>query len=173
MKIINLILILLILFCNSCSKTEYEKKRNLENKIIGKTWLQLKKEKKLVPVGEGKSITLGSEFICLYFQYFKPLTIDEARELVVYAAETFYHNLNSDKKLNELTHKPYPMNWIQIEIFIYNPDYSKITSPGLSLVKFRREKLLFVTDDKDKFETIHEETYEEALKKLKDNNHYL
>jgi hypothetical protein len=148
-----------------------EKKESLENKVIGKTWLQLKKEKKLLPVGEGGSVTPGNEFLGLCFQHFKPLTIDEDRELVVYAAETFYHNLNSDEKLNELTHKPYPMNWIQIEIFIYNPDYSKITPPGLSIVEFKRKKLLFITDDKDKFETIYEETYEEALKKLKDNNH--
>ena len=53
-------------------------------------------------------------------------------------------------------------NW-----YIYNPDYSHIYPPNVSIVEFKRNKILFVTDDKKKFETIHEETYEEALEKLK------
>jgi hypothetical protein len=170
MKVIKLMFILTIFLFISCSKTEYEKKRDMENKIIGKTWLQLEKEKKLIPIGEGKSITPGKEFLCLCFQHFKPLTIDEARELVVYAAETFYHNLNSDKKLNELIEKPYPMNWIQIEIFIRNSDNSYITPPGLSIVEFKNNKILFVTDDKEKFETIHEEIYERTIDELKNKS---
>ena len=117
MKYINLFLIMMFLAFSSCSKTEYEKKRDLENKIIKQTGQQLYKEKKLELGGEGKSITPGEEFLGLYFDYFKPLTIDEARELVVYAAETFLHNLNSNEKLNELIAKPYPMSWIEIRIY--------------------------------------------------------
>ncbi len=119
MKIINLITTIVVLFfCNSCTKTKYQKRENLENKVIGKTWLQLEKEKNLVPVGEGDSITEGNEYRGLYFQYFHPLTIDEARELVIYAAETFLYNLNSNEKLNELIGHPYPMSWIEICIYI-------------------------------------------------------
>ncbi|NGX48444.1 MAG: hypothetical protein K940chlam5_00029 [Candidatus Anoxychlamydiales bacterium] len=169
MRVINLSIILVLFFCSSCSKTEYEKKRDLENKIIGQTWRQLEKEKNLVPAGEGKSITLGNEFIGLYFQYFNPLTIDEARELVIYAAETLLHNLNSNEKLNELIAHPYPMNWIEIKIFTYNPDCSDIEPPGISIVKFRRNNLEYVTDENKKFKIIHKETYEEALEKLKNN----
>ncbi|NGX32171.1 MAG: hypothetical protein K1060chlam4_00212 [Candidatus Anoxychlamydiales bacterium] len=167
MKFVNLMVIGALFFCSSCSKTEYEKKRDLENKIIGQTWRQLEKEKNLIPAGEGKSITPGNEFIGLYFQYFNPLTIDEARELVMYAAETLLHNLNSNEKLNELITHPYPMNWIEIKIFTYNPDYSDIAPPGISIVRFRRNNLEYITIDKKNLETIHKETYEEALEKLK------
>ncbi len=173
MRIINLIVILVLFFCNGCTKTEYKKKRDLENKIIGKTWIQLKKEKNLVPVGEGKSITPGNEFIGLYFQYFHPVTIDEARELVIYAAETFLHNLNLNEKLNELIGHPYPMSWIEIEIFVYNPDYSDVEPPGIDVINFKKNKITYFYKrkkfeiGKKNFEIIHEETYEEALKKLK------
>ncbi len=166
MRCINLFFILIFCVFSSCSKTDYEKKRDLENKIIKKTWNQLYQEKKLQPVGEGKSITPGKEFLRLIFQYFKPLTIDEARELVVYAAETFLHNLNSNKKLNELIDKPYPMNWILVDIFIFNSDHSHIPPTGISIVKFKRDKIEYITDDLKNYEVIYEETYQEALEKL-------
>ena len=78
----------------------------------------MEKEKKLIPAGEKGSITPGKEFLGLVFQYFQPLTIEEARELVVYAAETFHHNLNTDEELNEIIKKPYPMEWVEIDIYI-------------------------------------------------------
>ncbi|NGX32170.1 MAG: hypothetical protein K1060chlam4_00211 [Candidatus Anoxychlamydiales bacterium] len=173
MSFINLMVIGALFFCSSCSKTEYEKKRDLENKIIGQTWRQLEKEKNLVPAGEGGSIVEGDEFIGLYFQYFNPVTIDEARELVIYAAETLLHNLNSNEKLNELIDQPYPLNWIKIEIFIYNPDYSKIKPPGVAVVSFEKNKIIYFYRrekfeiGKRSFQIIQEETYEEALEKLK------
>ena len=170
MKIFNKIAILVLFLCSSCSKTDYEKKRDLENRIIGKTWDQLKKEKELVPIGESKSITPGNEFIGLTFQYFHPLTIDEARELVIYSAETFLHNLNSNETLNKLLEKPYPMNWIEIRIFLYNPDYSDIPPPNISIVKLKKNKIIYLTDDKTDFEIIQEEPYEEALKKITTDN---
>jgi len=169
MRLVNFIIILILFHCSSCTKTEYEKKRNLENKIIGNTWKQLEKEKNLVPLGEGKSITEGKEFIELIFQYFKPLTIDEARELVVYSAETFLDNLNSNEKLNELLDKPYPMKWIQIRIHIYNPDYSEIEPPGICVAHYAKNNIrYFIYNEKD-YEIIYEETYKEALEKVKNN----
>ncbi|NGX48443.1 MAG: hypothetical protein K940chlam5_00028 [Candidatus Anoxychlamydiales bacterium] len=168
MRFVNLSIIVVLFFCSGCSKTEYEKKRNLENKIIGQTWRQLEKEKNLVPLGEGKSITPGSEYIGLYFQYFNPVTMEEARELVIYAAETLLHNLNSNEKLNESIDKPYPVSWIEIRIHVYNPDYSNIQPPGISIIHLKRNTLTYLTEEK-RFEIIHKETYEEALEKLKNN----
>ena len=162
----NLIFIFILFLFSSCSKTEEEKKERLENKIIGKTWRQLEKEKNLVPLGEGGSVIPGNEYLELIFQYFEPLTIDEARELVVYSAETFLHNLNSDEKLNELLDKPYPMKWIQILIHIYNPDYSGIEPPGISVAHYEKGNIMYFTE-RQKFEIIYKETYEEALENLK------
>ncbi len=173
MRVINLSIILVLFFCSSCSTTEYKKRERLENKIIGQTWRQLEKEKNLVPAGEGGSIVEGDEYIGLYFQYFNPVTMEEARELVIYAAETFLHNLNSNEKLNELIDHPYPLNWIKIEIFIYNPDYSDVEPPEIDVVDFERNKIIYFYKRKKfeigkrSFQIIQEETYEEALEKLK------
>ncbi len=175
MRLVNLIIILILFFCSSCSKTDEEKKERLENKIIGKTWRQLEKEKNLVPLGEGGSVTPGNEYLELIFQYFEPLTIDEAREFVVYSAETFLHNLNSDEKLNKLLDKPYPMKWIRIQIFIYNPDYSKIQPPGIAVIEFKENKIIYfyrrekIEMKQKSFVIINQETYAEALEKLKKN----
>ncbi len=164
---VRLVIILILFVCSSCAKTEYEKKRDLENKIIGMTWKQLEKEKNLIPLGEGGSVTPGNEYLELIFQYFEPLSIDEARELVVYSAETFLHNLNSDEKLGELLDKPYPMKWIRIQIFIYNPDYSDIKPPNISVANYEKDYIVYLADDGKDFETIYKETYAEALEKLK------
>ena len=169
MRLMNLIFIFILFLFSSCSKTEEEKKERLENKIIGKTWRQLEKEKKLIPLGEGGSVIPGNEYLELIFQHFEPLTIDEARELVVYSAETFLHNLNSDEKLNELLDKPYPMKWIRIQIFIYNPDYSDIKPPNISVANYEKDYIVYLADDGKDFETIYKETYAEALEKLKNN----
>ncbi len=174
-RCINLFLIMILVGLSSCSQTEYEKKRDLENKIIKQTGQQLYKEKRLELGGKGKSIVPGKEFIGLYFDYFKPLTIDEARELVIYVAETFLHNLNSNEKLNVLINKPYPMNWIEIRIYIYNPDYSDIKPPGISIVGLEKNNITYLyqrekfTIKGRNFVPIYEETYEEALEKLKYN----
>lgn len=174
MKFINFVIMLVLFLANSCTKTEYETKRDLENKMIGKTWKQLEQEKNLIPLGEGGGSIEGEECFELIFQYFQPLTIDQARELVIYAADTFLHNLNSDEKLNELIDKPYPMNWIEITIFIYSDHaYSKIPPPGLTLVELQKNKITYYykrkkpQEDQRHFETIHEETYEKAIEKLK------
>ena len=63
MKFVNLIVIGVLFFCSSCSKTEYEKKRDLENKIIGQTWRQLEREKNLVRSEEHTSELQSHSFI--------------------------------------------------------------------------------------------------------------
>ena len=168
MKFLNLIIIIILIFLSSCSQTEYQKRERLENKMIGKTWRQLEKEKNLIPVGEGGSITPGKEFLELIFHYFQPLTIDEARKLVVYAAETFLDNLNSVEQLIELLGKPYPKDWIEIRIHISNPDYSKIQPHDICVVELRRHKINYYIKD-NTFEVIKEESLDEALDKLKNN----
>ena len=169
MRLVKLIIILILFLFSSCTKIDEEKKERLENKIIGKTWRQLEKEKNLVPLGEGGSVTPGNEFLELIFQYFEPLTIDEARKLVVYSAETFLYNLNSDEKLNELLDKPYPMKWIQILIHIYNPDYSRVEPPSICVVHYEKGYIKYIIYNGKDYVIINQETYAEALEKLKNN----
>ena len=167
MKGVKVGLILFLAFISvSCKKTEYTKKRDLENKIIKQTFKQLYIEKGLEPVGEGKSILEGKEFIALYFQYFTPLTIEEARELVIFAAKIFYNNLNSNEKLMELRKKPYPMKMIQIHLYIYYKDGSKIYPPDICIVELTKNTITYF-ERKKRFEKVYEETYAEALEKIR------
>ena len=172
MRYRNFILVLIIgIYFSSCKKTEYEKKEHLENKIIIQTFKQLDIEKKLELVGEGGSVLEGKEFLALYFQYFTPLTIVEARELVIFAAEIFYNNLNNNEKLMELRKKPYPMDMIRISIFIYNIDSSKLYPPDICIVKLKKSKIVYLCRE-EHFETVYEETYAEALEEIRKKKKY-
>ena len=172
MKGVKVGLILFLAFISvSCKKTEYTKKRDLENKIIKQTFKQLYIEKGLESVGEGKSILEGKGFLALYFQYFTPLTIEEARELVISAAKIFYSNLNNNEKLMELRKKPYPMDMIRISIFIYNIDSSKLYPPDICIVKLKKSKIVYLCRE-EHFETVYEETYAEALEEIRKKKKY-
>ena len=155
-----------MLLFSGCKKSEYEIESYLENKTIKQTFKQLKIEKGLIPTGVAQSVLEDNEYIELDFNYFKPLTIEEARELVIYSAKTFFNNLNSNEELIELRKKDYPMKMIRITIFVYNPDYSDIEAPGISLIKLKKT-LIRYSSHKERFEKIYEETYQEALQKVK------
>jgi hypothetical protein len=167
MKIYKRLLTLIVLIFFSCQTTDYKGPPNiekLENQVISKTARQLKKEKNLSPIGFGGSDV--EEFLEISFNYFEPLTIEKARELVIFAAQKFLKNLNDSESLNKLIKKPYTMKNIAFEIFIYYPDYSKPPPPNLCLLIFEKNHISYFYDN-GHFVKFHEESYDEALDKLK------
>ncbi len=164
--IIYIILFIIIFSCQSMIYKGMDQKEKLENQIIFKTAQQLKKEKNLIPAGFGGSDIEGKEFLEISFNYFEPLSIEKSRELVVYSAQVFLDNLNKNESLKNLVKKSYTMGNVAIEIFCYMPDYSNPQPPKIGLVDFRRN-IISYQYNKEHFETIYEETYEEAVEKLK------
>ena len=168
MSIKYFLLLLIMLTFIGCQPRDHQgpsEQEKIENAIIAQTAKQLKIEKKLSPAGFGGSDIEGQEFLEISFQYFQPLNIEQAREFVIYSAQVFLNNLSNDKRLQSLIKKPYTMGNIQIVVYIYNPDYSKLEPPNVGLVELIRNKIIYSYGN---FEKVHEETYEEALEKLKD-----
>jgi hypothetical protein len=169
MKNKNFLLILIILFFFSCQPVDNNNlltKKNVENQIISKTAQQLKKEKNLRPIGFGKSSLENNEFLKICFNYFESISIEKARVLIIFAAQKFLKNLNDSESLNKLIKKPYTMKNIAFEIFIYYPDYSKPAPPNLCLLIFEKNHISYFYDN-GHFVKFHEESYDEALEKLK------
>ena len=162
--------ILLFIIIAGCQTTEYQKRVKLENNVISKTIKQWENEKNLMLIGQGGSIVPGNEFIGLFFNYYNPVTIDEARNLIIGIAQDFLSNLIQNENLNNLLDIPYDMNKIEIEIFIYNTDRTSRPFPEINYVNIKNKMLKFycknkyLSIDEPSFEIIHEESYEEALK---------
>lgn len=164
-KILLLHLLLIMNSCNYSDNKQISQDEKIENKIIFQTGAQLKKEKKLIPIGFGGSSHVGKEFLEISFQYFQPLSIDDAREIILYSAQTFVDNLNKNDDLKKLK-KSYKMENINIVIYIYMPDHSKPLSTNIGLVEFSDNKIVYSYNNQ-KYEKVYEESYENALEKLK------
>jgi hypothetical protein len=102
------------------------------------------------------------------FDYVDPLTIDEARYLIIKAANISVSSFQKDQSIQEFL-RDSPFKTENLAIFIFTKNFDKITpNPGFiteaSLVADHISYKLYDLHSK-KFITLYEETYEEALQK--------
>ncbi len=153
--------------CSSNNNFEISPQEITEHQLIAKTANELAKEKELILVGIGGSSLPGYEHIEINFDYFYPLNIDKARHLIIFIANRFLENLNSDDNLKKFQSSPYKMQNIKIMIFCYMPNKSNARPPNLGSIWLTKNKISYNLREEYDLQTIHEETYEEALHKLK------
>ncbi len=145
----------------------------IAHEIRCKTALQLKKEKKLQPIGYGGQMMGDIQKVCLSFQYWDLVDLEKARELTVYAAQTLMHNLNSSEEVRPYLHDyPCTAKNVEIEIFILTPDRN---SPPIGAIEYISARDDFVTyyirqpgrnySNPDRL--LKKETFEEALEAVK------
>ena len=162
---LNKLLLILILFFFSCNNSHnIPEKDKIENKIIFQTAKKLKEEKNLSFAGFGGSAVKGNEYLSIDFNYFELLDIEQARNLIIQIAQLFLKNLNSNEYLQKNNESPYEIKNLDIRIFCYDSGYSDPSPPNLSLVDLRKNMCTYYQNISEKFEIIHEESYEEALK---------
>lgn len=164
-------LFLLLISCKSNNKFEVPKKEIIENQIIFKTGKELEKEKQLTLVGFGGSSLKEFGHIAVSFDYFHPLNMEKARELIIYTSSQLLKNLNNNESLRDPQIGAYEVKNIKIMIFCYMPNKSSAKPPNLGSVWLIKNKIYYNLREEN-IKTIHEETYEEALKivKIEKNN---
>ncbi|KPK33082.1 MAG: hypothetical protein AMS24_02180, partial [Chlamydiae bacterium SM23_39] len=103
----------------------------------------------------------------------EPYDIDKARELLVYAAEVFLNEFNSFEKIRPyLANYPFTSKNIDLSIFFHDEKNNSYASPHLTYVFLGYgETVNYVKkNENNQFQTVHEETYEEALAIVNKNN---
>jgi len=116
----------------------------ISNKIISQTAKQLKKEKGLIPIGETGQMMGDIQAIGLEFQYFQLVSLEEARELLVYAIQVFLKNINENKKIRPYLHNyPFTTENIKITIWINQPDELYPPLGNLELLALRGGMLYY------------------------------
>ena len=182
MKINKKILIVIFLIIGFLILTKYtdifsslSKDEIFERKVMNRTAKILKKEKGLIFIGFGGRGVKKIEISYMGFDKIgEPYNIKKARNLLVFAVETFLNEFNKDEKM-----KPYLLNYpftsknIKITIFFFDKNEDHHIAPSISIVALRdsdlKNPVCYEIRKNDSLYTIHRESYEEALKIAKQN----
>jgi hypothetical protein len=164
--------VILISFVSSCAAPipdvyKISEKEQLANQVIRQAFSQLRKEKDLEPFGEGGQMMHQIQMLALSFSYYKPLDIEQAREMLIYVSTTFLDIINKNEKIRPyLDNYPFDLKNIEIRIVVRGGD--KSDPDKLVFVSMHRGVLGY---DIREFGTIllkefYRETYEEAVERL-------
>jgi hypothetical protein len=110
----------------------------------------------------------------LFFNKFESLSKDEGRKVIVDSVNEFLKEINSDPKMQPfLLVKPFSVNNIQIEIYVYTNEAKTIFYPNINVFSANRGKINYYTSSPDKkfgHYTEEEEPFEEAVKIVEAQN---
>ncbi|MBI5346413.1 MAG: hypothetical protein HZB76_04655, partial [Chlamydiae bacterium] len=165
---INFLTVFLI-FMMGCSDYGSSKRERVEHEVTRKTVKEICQNKNLKFLGFGGGGPYDIRVLSLSFETCGKFNVEEARELLVYCVEQFLLNINSNEKIRPFLHNfPFTGKNIEIMLFFYNKDASKVNPPYISYaVAIDGVVRFYIKNSFDKFEKVSEETYEKALKKVK------
>ncbi len=167
-KIIFLSVIILFFGCNKSEHDKPSYKDKVSTSVCYLTIKQLNEEKGLLGVATGGSMMFDIKKITLKLSYYKPIeNVDQARELLVYAAEKFLFNINDIREIQVFLHnRPFTAKNIQLTIFLKGNE-NRPDLPQFAWVSTSHGKVNYVLkkdSEKYEIETLFSETYEEAKK---------
>ena len=173
-KIAISLTVFLITSCNLNNTHKIKNDQRLASELRKKAAGEIKKQLGLYPMGTMGQMMYEIEKLGLAFQCYKPLTIEEGREYLIKSTEIFLDIINSDERIRPyLSNYPFRASNIRIEIYINNPDFSDLENGQLEIVESEDGKLVYKTRPlfkKKGFETVYNESFEEALKRPKVKN---
>lgn len=161
-------LLLFFLFLTSCSlfdtKTYKPSERQLEiNRIRDQVAAEAEKELGLKFRLSGGKVQKLIMSLSLVFDYYKPVSIDEGREILLKTSAKFLSLINANERLRkELCVYPFIPKKIEVRIFIHNPDGSEVSSKEISSVSTRNGVVKYKTGKPEtkEFKTIFSELFD-------------
>lgn len=167
-------LLLIAIFLTACqpstSKTyqtsEHEK---IADKITSLTAQKIESETGLRLMGTGGGMMGKVRMMAMSFQYSGDITLQQARELLIYCLNEYLLAINSNEEIRPyLIYHPLNPEDIQIEIYIRSQSQEEQSIGALSLVGAVRGVLDYNIKQPDPmiYEKIHNESYEKAVKTL-------
>jgi len=190
-KFSKLLLILLLPFIVSCNIETSESKRapyiEHVHEIIRVFAAEMKEKYGLRCCGSGGSMPYNVEKISVIFTILKKVTLEEARIIEVNAVEKLIDLVNGYEKIRPYLAE-YPFNSSRIKISISFNDKSGLhhTDGNITYVSLIKNKIFFDRAEKTTSKTLYgktyddfnlitllEESYEEALEKVKSANSFI
>jgi len=169
-KCFLLLMITLLASCQSSNNHRLSDREKLVNEISHSAAQKIKQKVDLYPFGSGGQISHGVEMLALSFKYYKPIEIEEGRELLIRAMNELISAVNEDERVHKyLNNFPFEERNVQVSIFISNPDGTDV-EPGKLCVMGSIKGILDYSvkcPDRRYSKEIHTETFKEAVSKLK------
>ncbi len=160
---IAVIICFLLFYFFYSSEVHYAK---FAHKITIKTAQKLRDEKGLYLIGTGGQMMGDIQMMYMGFQYFQPLDVEIGRDLLVCSIQSYLNEINNNEKVRPYLHEyPFTAKNIEIDIWIRNSDGSKVASDKIRHLHAADRILSYHMDGTEEYsrETVHEETYDEAL----------
>jgi hypothetical protein len=169
-KIFLIGVLLSMCFSNYCDNTNQPKKLSkgyskIADKITMQFAAKMKQKKNLVFIGLGGAMMGDIQEMDVSFNYSCPINIPTARKLIIECAKEYLQDINDNKEVQPYLHDhPFTAQNIQITIFIHNVDDSRIYYPNLCNVNIINNTVRYLSHDGEKFVSLKEEPYDEAMK---------
>jgi hypothetical protein len=172
MKILygTITVILVLVICSSFfslkkKKVDYEK---IADRITGRTMLKIEKERNLVFIGFWGGMMHNIRLMSMSFQYYQEVDFDQARELLLYAVDTYLEEINKDQEVRPyLVTYPFTAENVEIHIWFYGPDRRRLPYGKIDYVLAANGTFMYDSSvDKFTSKMLSEETYEEAKQKV-------
>ena len=163
-----IIINLLLLGCNKNESFQPSEKCKIASEIRTKVAKKLAQEQGLIPFGTGGQMLDQIRMLGLYFQYRKPVSIEEGRKLLVHAVQALLTEVNADERVRPyLDHFPFQPKNVIITISLQKPGGSDFGRDQLCIIKANEGILQYKIDDPNgHLKEIYRETYEEAWQKV-------
>lgn len=136
-------------------------------KISNETAKKIESKYNVAPCGSGCGAFYGVELVSLSFDVKRPVTVDEARAIMVGSLECYQQALNANKSIRPyLEEYPFPAGRIKLAFFIQN-EKSKPSDLKLFSISPKGDRGIAtitycVTDENNRFKDVLKETYDEA-----------
>ena len=171
MKIISYIGITILLLFAYAYFGGYQSPRyvKIAHKITAKTAKKIEQQKKLRLIGTGGGMMDDIQAMHMSFQFFHEVDLKKARELVVFAIKQYLEDINSHEKVRPYLHNyPFTAKNIEIHIWVYNPDRTKLPPDKIYYISAINGVLNYYIRGPEEYsrQAICEQTYEEALENL-------
>ncbi len=159
------IMTIIIFSLSSCTSFTYQVPdyEKIADQITEKTTTKLAEQKNLVLVGTGGQMMNDIQMMAMSFNYYHEVDLKQARKLIVYAIDEYLSDINNNEEVRLYLHEyPFTAKNIEINIFVYNPDKSRLSPEKIYLISSVEGKVNYYVRDADSRKAICKETYEEA-----------
>lgn len=155
-------------FISACLSQPVAEDEMLVGQIRQETAKELFEKEGLKASAFGSSMIDKIKEIILGFDYYEKCSIEKGRYLVITASQLLLKKINENEKIRPyLIEYPFPEKRVFIPIFCFYEDEIP-EKPFLSVVSCSNGKIFYKTGENQ--EIIYEETYEEALKIVQEQN---